>query len=123
MNLKGQIEYATSERETKAAQRGAALQGSADTQGDLADTTTTAEDDTKYVTDLVANCEIKSSQFADRQQIRQQEIEAIGKAKEILASGAVAGASEKHLPQLLQQGQQGASFLQLRSDAQTSPSN
>merc|ERR1719421_1745536 len=44
----------------------------------------------------------KSNDFAARQQLRAEELEAITKAVEILASGSVTGMSEKHLPQLVQ---------------------
>merc|ERR1719253_1568398 len=57
----------------------------------------------------------KSSDFAARQQLRAEEIAAVEKAIEILSSGAVSGASEKHLPQLLQTK---TSLAQLRSVAQ-----
>merc|ERR550537_1177059 len=94
--------------------KGKALQGAADSKGALQDTTTTRDDDAKYAADLTATCEQKSSDFANRQILRAEEIEAVNKAIEILGSGAVSGASEKHLPQLLQQ--KSSSFAQLRSD-------
>merc|ERR550514_1346756 len=118
MDLKGQIEAATEARTEKAEKKANSLQSAADANGDLTDTSTTRDDDSKYVTDLISTCELKSSAFADRQTLRQEEIEAIQKAIEILSSGAVAGASEKHLPQLIQKNS--ASFAQLRVDA-TSP--
>merc|ERR1719310_2736781 len=118
MDLTGQIEAATEARTEKAEKKANSLQSAADAKGDLTDTSTTRDDDSKYVTDLISNCELKSSAFADRQTLRQEEIEAIQKAIEILSSDAVAGASEKHLPQLIQTNH--SSLAQLRSDA-TSP--
>merc|ERR1719408_1116682 len=76
----------------------------------------TRDDDAKYLAELTAECEQKSSDFANRQQLRAEEIEAVEKAIEILSSGAVSGASEKHLPQLMQI--KSTSFAQLRSDSQ-----
>merc|ERR1719392_485428 len=64
---------------------------------------------------LTATCEQKSSDFAARQQLRAEEIAAVEKAIEILSSGAVSGAAEKHLPTLMQTK---SSFAQLRSVAQ-----
>merc|ERR1719453_1175745 len=101
-DLKAQIEGATESRNEKAEAKAQALQDAADAKGDLTDTSTTRDEDQKYVSDLIAACELKSVAFADRQALRQEEIEAIQKAIEILSSGAVAGASEKHLPQLVQ---------------------
>merc|ERR1711896_51011 len=93
-----------------------ALQSSADAKGDLQDTTWARDDDSKYLADLTATCEQKSSDFEARQQLRAEEIEAVEKAIEILSSGAVSGASEKHLPQLMQV--KSSSLAQLRSESQ-----
>merc|ERR1711968_209429 len=114
-DLKAQIGQATSARTEKSEAKAKALQSSADAKGDLQDTTTTRDDDSKYLADLTATCEQKSSDFAARQQLRAEEIAAVEKAIEILSSGAVSGASEKHLPQLLQTK---TSLAQLRSVAQ-----
>jgi DNA repair exonuclease SbcCD ATPase subunit len=117
-DLKAQIGQATSARTEKSEAKAKALQSSADAKGDLQDTTTTRDDDSKYLADLTATCEQKSSDFAARQQLRAEEIAAVEKAIEILSSGAVSGASEKHLPQLIQKS---SSLAQLRSVA-TNPS-
>merc|ERR1719408_1076221 len=73
----------------------------------------TRDDDAKYLAELTAECEQKSSDFAARQQLRAEEIAAVEKAIEILSSGAVSGASEKHLPQLVQV--RSTSFAQLKT--------
>ena len=80
----------------------------------MQDTTTTRDDDSKYLADLTATCEQKSAAFAERQQLRADEIAAVEKAIEILSSGAVSGAPEKHLPQLMQS----SALAQLRAEAQ-----
>jgi len=113
-DLKAQIGQATSARTEKSEAKAKALQSSADAKGDLQDTTTTRDDDSKYLADLTATCEQKSSDFAARQQLRAEEIAAVEKAIEILSSGAVSGASEKHLPQLIQKS---SSLAQLRTVA------
>merc|ERR1712139_660655 len=82
--------------------------------GDVADTTSTRDEDQKYVDDLVGTCEQKASDFESRQQLRAEELEAIAKAIEIVSSGAVAGNAEKHLPSLLQSSSF-AQFLQGRA--------
>merc|ERR1719171_1238669 len=101
-DLTQQIDAATEARTEKAEKKANSLQAAADARGDMADTATTRDDDVKFVTDLISTCELKSTAFADRQTLRKEEIEAIGQAIGILGSGDVAGASEKHLPQLLQ---------------------
>jgi prefoldin subunit 5 len=113
-DLKSQIDQATQARTEKAEAKAKALQGAADSKGDLQDTTTTRDDDSKYLSDLTATCEQKSAAFAERQQLRADEIAAVEKAIEILSSGAVSGASEKHLPQLVQKS---SVMAQLRAEA------
>jgi len=113
-DLKAQIDQATQARTEKAEAKAKALQAAADSKGDLQDTTTTRDDDSKYLADLTATCEQKSAAFAERQQLRADEIAAVEKAIEILSSGAVSGASEKHLPQLMQS----SALAQLRAEAQ-----
>jgi len=113
-DLKSQIDQATQARTEKAEAKAKALQASADSKGDLQDTTTTRDDDSKYLSDLTATCEQKSAAFAERQQLRADEIAAVEKAIEILSSGAVSGASEKHLPQLVQKS---SALAQLRAEA------
>jgi len=114
-DLKAQIDQATQARTEKAEAKAKALQAAADAKGDLQDTTTTRDDDSKYLSDLTATCEQKSAAFAERQQLRADEIAAVEKAIEILSSGAVSGASEKHLPQLVQTS---SALAQLRTEAQ-----
>merc|ERR1719310_692526 len=116
-DLKNQLDAAETARSEKMQAKAEALQSSADSKGQLADTTTTRDDDTKYAADLTATCEQKSTDFANRQTLRAEEIEAIQKAIEIMSSGAVSGNSEKHLPQLLQA--KSTSLAQLRSDSQS----
>lgn len=100
-DLKAQIAQATSDRNAKAESKAKKLQAKADASGDLKDTTTTKNADSKYLADLTATCEQKASDFESRQQLRADEIVAIEKAIEIISSGAVAGNAEKHLPTML----------------------
>merc|ERR1712224_851475 len=98
-DLKAEIEHNTQARTEKSVAK-----------GDLVDTTATRDDDQKYLTDLTATCEQKASDFENRQQLRADEIVAIEKAIEIISSGAVSGAADKHLPALAQ-----TSFIQVKS--------
>merc|ERR1719272_1031457 len=68
--LKAQIGRATSARTEKSEAKAKALQAAADAKGDLQDTTSTRDDDSKYLADLTSTCEQKSSDFANRQQLR-----------------------------------------------------
>jgi len=115
-DLQQQIDSATTSREEKSEEKAKSLQLAADARGNLGDTTATRDADMKYLSDLTATCTQKASDFENRQQLRADELEAIEKATEILAGGAVSGASEKHLPQLMQI--KSTSFTQLRASAQ-----
>merc|ERR1719213_1534401 len=111
-DLNAQVSQAQTDRDEKAEFKAETLQSKADAQGDLQDTTTTRDEDEKYLADLTATCEQKASDFESRQQLRAEEIEAIEKAIEIVSSGAVSGNADKHLPGLVQ-----TSFAQLRADS------
>merc|ERR1719390_530183 len=97
MELKDSISAAESMRATKAKMKAGKEADAATDKGSLADTTASKEEDEKYLEDLVAQCEQKSNDFASRQQLRGEELEAIMKAIEIISSPEVAGNAGKHL--------------------------
>merc|ERR1719313_1596317 len=115
-DLNNNIEQTTAARDEKAALKAKKLQAKADAEGSLTDTTTTRDDDVKYLEDMTAECEQKAADFESRQKLRAEELEAIAKAIEIISSGAVAGNSEKHLPQLVQTMKNNTALAQLRAD-------
>jgi len=97
------IEAATEERDGKQQLMAQRSEDSASSKGDASETTDTKNADEKYLADLTAQCELKSSEFEQRQALRDGEQEALAKAIEIISGKAVSGSSEKHLPQLLQE--------------------
>merc|ERR1719355_557725 len=97
-DLKSQIEDATTDKTEKEGEKADALASSAEAKSDMETTIQTRDDDSKYTADLSATCEAKSAAFAERQQLRAEEIAAVEKAMEILASPEVAGSGEEHLP-------------------------
>merc|ERR1719353_2561807 len=118
-DLEAEIEQNTAAAEEKTEEKAWKLECKAKAEAELADTIATRDDDQKYLDDLTATCAQKASDFASRQQLRAEEIVAIEKAIEIISSGAVAGASEKHLPQLVQTT--ATTLAQLRADQYRSP--
>merc|ERR1740138_870414 len=91
-------------------------QAKQDGEGDLTDTTTTRDADQQYLTDLVATCEQKATDFESRQTLRAEELEAIKKAIEIISSDAVSGNAEKHLAATDEEkAAYGSAFAALRS--------
>jgi hypothetical protein len=114
-DLTTQIEQGTKDKDEQSEAKAKALQNEANASGSLEDVTGTRDADSTYLTDLVADCEEKAGSYEDRMNLRKEEIEAIEKATEIISSGAVSGAADKHLPGLLEET--ATSFAQLRSEA------
>ena len=100
-SLKAQLAQSKKEQGEKAQFKAKQLQSKASSEGDLDETKVEKQSDEKYSVDLKATCSKKAAAFQERQKLRQEEIEAIEKAKGIIAGGAVAGSAEKHLPSLL----------------------
>ncbi|CAK0870061.1 unnamed protein product, partial [Prorocentrum cordatum] len=84
-DLESSTAQAKQDREEKAELKAKAFQAKADAEGDLTDTTTTRDADQQYLTDLVASCEQKATDF-----LRVQAID-------IISTDAVSGNAEKHL--------------------------
>merc|ERR1719456_2236701 len=119
-DLKNQLNFARQAREEKKVAKSKALQQAADAKGDLQDTTTTRDDDVKFLADMTATCEQKAAAYEQRQKLRASELEAVHKAIEIMSGAAVSGNSEKHLPQLLQKSKKAhRALVQLRSSGQS----
>merc|ERR1719491_826348 len=119
--LADNIENAEFEISKKTKLRAETQQKKSELEGDLAQTTADRDEDQKYLDDTIALCTQKTSDFESRQKLRSEELEAISKAIEIIASQAVAGTGEKHLPALLQMHtKNGGALAQLRSN-QLSP--
>jgi len=85
-------------------------------QSDLADTKADLAEDHKTLSDMKVTFSEKKSQFEANQEVRAQEIEAIGKAIEIIANPNVADSYSKHV-KLVQLPTKSLSFLQERSHA------
>merc|ERR1719478_242226 len=100
--LVNQIEMATDESEMKTKVKAQRAQDEAEAKGDLATTTSDVATDSKYLKDLLAECDAKSKAYENRQMLRKEELEAIHKAIEIISSGDVSGAGETYLPQFVQ---------------------
>merc|ERR1719240_2307856 len=67
--------------------------------------------------DLTVECAQKTVDFEARQKLRQEELDAIVQAIDIMSSDAVAGSGAKHLPTLIQKG--ASALVQFRSSAQS----
>merc|ERR1719161_2991357 len=114
-SLTDKIEGDVATRSSKVSQKKGKEQAVATAKGELAETQATLAEDTKYLEDLKELYETKKSDYAARQELRQGELEALDKAIEIIAGGAVSGAADTHLPSFVQKG---TSLAQLRSATQ-----
>merc|ERR1719217_1055829 len=83
-------------------------------------TSATLKTDEKYFADLEAQCTTKSEEFEARQKMREEELQAIAKAIEVMSGSTVSGAADEHLPTFIQTRQ---SFALLRAHATTPSEN
>merc|ERR1719230_756997 len=102
--LADEIENAEHEINKKTETRGETQELLAEAQDDLRTTTAQRDEDKRYLMETNALCEVKTKAFEARQKLRQEELDAIAKATEIISSQGVKGSGEKHLPQLVQLG-------------------
>merc|ERR1719236_2433 len=115
-DLTGQIDAATDERNQKTAHKAKREQDKADASGALSDTEDLLAADEKFMKDMKVEHFQKKSDFGIRQGVRAGEIEAIGKAMEIMSGDSVAGSGAKHLPGLIQKKKsRKLSLVQLRA--------
>merc|ERR550514_2283215 len=98
--LVNQIEMATDESEMK--KKAERAQDEAEAKGDLATTQSDVATDSKYLKDLVTECDSKAKAYENRQMLRKEELVAVNKAIEIMSSDDVTGSGEKYLPQFVQ---------------------
>jgi len=98
--------------EKKTVQRQKRLGNAAKAEKELAATTASRDSDVQYLSDLKVECTEKSKSFTEKQQLAQDELEALGEAIRILGGDDVSGNASKHLPGLVQKGN---SFVQIRS--------
>merc|ERR1719316_670644 len=117
-DLTTSITHANADIEAKSAEKEKKSEQIAEDKGLLAATMKDKAQDEKTLSDLEAECSQKAESFKEKQQLRAEEIEALGKAIEILQSGAVSGAAEKHLDlvqtvsSLIQVASNGASAME-----------
>jgi len=109
-DLHDSIENANADIQTKTGIKQEKIGTNAQKKKELGVTTAGHAEDTKYLSELKTECFEKNESFKEKQDLRTEEIQAIGKAVEIL-KGGVSGNAEKHLPSLVQQ----TSFAQLRA--------
>lgn len=97
-DLKHNIDAGKNDVGSKTKYMAKAHQDSTDASAALSDVKGTRADDAAYLANLVSTCQLKAADYESRQKLRVEEIEALGKAVDILSGTAVSGVAEKHLP-------------------------
>jgi len=115
LHLTNTIEKDTADRDEKATEKGKRAAASAKAKGELGETKKELAADQKLQEEIQATFSAKTATYQQNQKVRQQELEAIAKAIEIISSPAVAQSYSKHIN--LAQAR-GVSFLQM-SQAQS----
>merc|ERR1719188_1016275 len=96
-SLADSIDGAEHEISKKRAASGETAQQKAEAEGSVEQTSADRAEDQTYLDGLKELCLSKASDFANRQQLRSEELEAIQKAIDIVSGDSVQGAGEKHL--------------------------
>jgi len=111
IQLSDTIDYMKKEIEEKTVLKAKRASESAQAKSDLAATKKELAEDEKTLADMTATFEAKTETFKGNQEVRKQELEAIGKAIEIISDPSVAGSYGKHV----NFAQVKTSLLQVRS--------
>merc|ERR1719261_1234132 len=112
--LTSSIEVDDDRATDKTVKKSEKLEIEAHDHGDVVALTKQKSEDEKYLAELLAQCESKSNDFESRGKLRQEELDALQEAIDIIASKSVSGAADKHLPSFVQ-----TQSLALRASAQT----
>lgn len=113
--LTDKIEKQTATRNRKASTKKKQERDSSGAAGELAEAKAAKGAEEKYLVDLRATCEQEHTDFESRQKLRAEELEALDKAIEIIAGGAVSGVADAHLPALAQISSKHTILAQLRA--------
>merc|ERR1719450_306599 len=97
IHLTDNIAYLKKEHEEKSVLKAKRAEDSAADQGSLASTRADLAEDETTLKDMKATFAAKSDTFKANQEVRKQELEAIGKAIEIISSPDVAGGYKKQI--------------------------
>jgi len=110
MQLTDDIKNMNKSVDQKTEKKATRLSDAAEAKGDLVITKKSKEEDETKLTDASAECVARSDEYEKNQVLRSEEVKAISTAQAILASPAVSGNADKHLPKFVQ-----TSLAQLRS--------
>jgi len=122
LDLRNSIDSASNEVDKKTKTKADEMSGSTEASTLFKETKAARDEDQKYLTSLIGQCQGKAADFATRQALREEGIIAIGKAVDIIGGQAVSGTADKHDQQIRQglvQVRTGTSLVQFLSAADT----
>merc|ERR1719446_1208556 len=97
VHLTNTLDNLKAEREELSQRKARTASESARAKGELADTKASLADAEKFLADTTSTYKTKSATYEANQQVRQEEIEALGKAIEIISNPDVSGSYAKHV--------------------------
>lgn len=97
LHISNTLDVLNKDRTEKAELKGSELAASSTAKGQLSETKVDLASDKKLLADTKSTYEVKKRTFDQNQVIRQQELEAIGKAIEIVSNPTVADSYSKHV--------------------------
>merc|ERR1719393_66593 len=118
-DLVDSIENSNASIDEKTATKARKEEQTAENKKSLAATIQSKKEDEKTLADMTVECEEKKLSYGEKQQLRTEELEAIGQAVEILKSGDVSGNAGKHLDLAQTGANKAAALAQLRSSGQS----
>jgi len=92
------------EHEANVQSKAAASKTAAEAKGELSITENKLTEDKKMLEELNVTFDTKKATFEENQKVRKEEVEALGKAVEMLSSPEIQGNYEKHVKSLLAEG-------------------
>merc|ERR1719191_684825 len=96
-HLSDSIRQSTQDKDQKAALKAQRASESGAAKGKLAATKTALADDEKLTAEIASTYKAKTAQYEENQKVRKGELEALGKAIEIIADPSVAGSYSEHV--------------------------
>lgn len=115
VHLTSTLENLKADREELSQRKARTTAESARAKGELADTKASLSEAEKFLADTTSTYKVKTSTYEANQKVRKEEVEAIGKAIEIISNPNVSGSYSKHVNADFVQSPRKMSLLQVHS--------
>eukprot|EP00931_Biecheleriopsis_adriatica_P060589 TRINITY_DN36395_c0_g2_i1.p1 TRINITY_DN36395_c0_g2~~TRINITY_DN36395_c0_g2_i1.p1 ORF type:complete len:689 (+),score=243.56 TRINITY_DN36395_c0_g2_i1:66-2132(+) len=102
ITLDAELSNANTMKDKLSAEKNSILEQKVKDEAELSDVTAVKLEDIKYKKDLELTWKTKTAEFKSRQKLREEELEAVKKAIEIISGEQVSGNADKYLPSFAQ---------------------